>query len=365
MANVTVAENAGQAVLVLKKSAKASSYSKVRVYTVAGGSCPAGAFTPLDVTLTVGNSVLTMNQPLKIVDNQAAGGDCTVLVKLAAVRFASVQATPATVTVKDNETAPVTGKWVAAPLQVSGYAALKSQGTGGLVIKLAWSEMSNDADPAQRQRIWHGFYVADASGNFPPIIGTDYWTKYEFRWNESDILGLMPAAVAPATGMQPTYGDQVTALSACVGQTEPDALVPGAAYVVKGLRTHHDPATPTTPMNLPDTVVLNPVVPDGKHMGDGWFGLTVPMSCVQKSAPAMLLRAAAPLKTPTRPTGEVMVATRDCRDLFNAKNPANEDYNFISKGQAFSVTPAEPGAVFAVPLNRALGTVHASENCFR
>lgn len=479
IAGRVVAENVANPVLLtITKSAKATSYSKVRVYSVTGGTCAANRYKPLDVTLQFANNTLTQSAPFYVIDNSDVDGNCTVNVKISAVRFATIKTAQAQVQIRENDTAPppplpVTWKdcvteggvcyvvgtanvrygsgttWTAPrsvtgsiacdnatwgdplvgvskvcqtdgtvgsqpdpnPLPdpttkvcpdgsiipidqvcptvpvpngqwyqltgdpvVGGYAMPRNQGAccNGLIVQVSRTQWSNDADPTKRQLLYWGYYVSDPSGNFPPLVGTDYWTKYEFGgWTAADLWSVGLRAPAPAIGQMPTYGDTVKAIQACVGQTVPDALTVGQTYKVVGLQARTTPGRfDLYPYNLPEVAALNPTVDDGKHRGDGWYAYTVPMTCIQKAeaalGPPLLFRA--PEKAPTKllPNMPIATATKDCRDLFNAKNPQNEDYNMVVKGQRYGIQPAkEPGTVFAVPMNRALGTIHASENCFK
>lgn len=175
------------------------------------------------------------------------------------------------------------GNWIAAPLRVGGYAFLANQGTccKGAIFHINRTAMSNDADPTKRQLIYYGYFVQDETGNFPAT--NPFWKNYEFGgWQAKDLFGIEPLAIPPATGMRPTYGDTVVALQACVGRSVPDALTVGTRYKVMGLTVDLPVGGNSSQTDLPTGAHLNPEVDDGLHRGDGWWSLSVPLSCVQK-----------------------------------------------------------------------------------
>lgn len=79
-------------------------------------------------------------------------------------------------------------------------------------------------------------------------------------------------------------------------------------------------------------------------------------------------------QAPTKITADtpIMVATKTCHDLFDAaiaqrmadKNPG-EIRNMVVEGERYGVVETRiPGAVWAIPLNPALGTIKAAASCF-
>lgn len=87
-----------------------------------------------------------------------------------------------------------------------------------------------------------------------------------------------------------------------------------------------------------------------------------------------LALVAAPIEQPPRrsPDMPVKVATKTCRDLFDAaiaqrmadKSPG-ESRNMVVAGETYLVSPTKvPGAVWAIPTNLALGTIKAAASCF-
>lgn len=104
--SVIASEWAASVPVVIVKSAKASSYSKVSVRTV-DGTCKAGVdYKPVALTLTFGNSVLKQTVTVPLIDNATFnGGSCTFTLALTSVRFATIKAN-ATVIITENDTAP-------------------------------------------------------------------------------------------------------------------------------------------------------------------------------------------------------------------------------------------------------------------
>jgi hypothetical protein len=103
--NVSVMEDAGSAAVNLLKP-KSNSYSKVRLYTVDGTAKAGVDYHAVDVTLTLANSVLKVQQLIPILDNSTYQGDRKFTVKLTCVRFCTLAASTAVVTITDNEAAP-------------------------------------------------------------------------------------------------------------------------------------------------------------------------------------------------------------------------------------------------------------------
>lgn len=103
MAGRIVPENSGPVLLTVLKSNKVNSYSRVRVYTVPGGTCAASRYVPLDIVLQFGNTVLKQTTNLNLVNNSLVDGNCTIRVQLQALRFAIVPLTPASVQVRDDD----------------------------------------------------------------------------------------------------------------------------------------------------------------------------------------------------------------------------------------------------------------------
>lgn len=101
---LTVPEDVGTASLVVRKSAKAKSYSRVRVQTV---QTTCAGLAPLDVTLHYANSVLTQTAAVPVINNPAFTGDCEIQLKLSAVRYAVISTQFVRITVRDLQTAPV------------------------------------------------------------------------------------------------------------------------------------------------------------------------------------------------------------------------------------------------------------------
>lgn len=102
----TVSEVIGSAVVEIVKTDKSNSYSKVRAHTV-DGTCRAGVnYSPIDTTLTFGNSVLKMAVVVLLNDNTTYNGSCTFAVQLDPVRFATILKS-ATITLTDNEAPPI------------------------------------------------------------------------------------------------------------------------------------------------------------------------------------------------------------------------------------------------------------------
>lgn len=89
----------------------------------------------------------------------------------------------------------------------------------------------------------------------------------------------------------------------------------------------------------------------------------------------LLVMAVSTIEQPPKLTPEtpVMVATKTCHDLFDAAiaqrkadRQPGEIRNMVVAGQRYGVVPTRiPGAVWAIPLNRALGTVKAAASCFK
>jgi hypothetical protein len=100
--NVTVAENAPSAAVDLLKP-KASSYSKVRVQTVDGTAKAGVDYLPIDQTLTLANTVLKVEQLIPLIDNSTFQGTRSFTVKLTCVRFCTLKASTATVTITDDD----------------------------------------------------------------------------------------------------------------------------------------------------------------------------------------------------------------------------------------------------------------------
>jgi hypothetical protein len=76
--NVSVMEDAGSAAVNLLKP-KSNSYSKVRLYTVDGTAKAGVDYHAVDVTLTLANSVLKVQQLIPILDNSTYQGDRCVM----------------------------------------------------------------------------------------------------------------------------------------------------------------------------------------------------------------------------------------------------------------------------------------------
>jgi hypothetical protein len=90
-----------------------------------------------------------------------------------------------------------------------------------------------------------------------------------------------PPPPPPPSSGSITYGSIVTAVYACQGGLIPDLLVVGTDYKVVGLSvTRPAPGLDAPPGTKADGVILNPVVDDGVHRGDGYEGLWVPLQCV-------------------------------------------------------------------------------------
>lgn len=104
----TVAENGGSAAFVIHKSAKAKSYSQIRVETVDGTAKAGVDYTPVSTTVTFGNNVVQMAVPITIIDNSVYQGNRVFGVRLTPVRFATLKGSyePTTVTINDDEVAP-------------------------------------------------------------------------------------------------------------------------------------------------------------------------------------------------------------------------------------------------------------------
>lgn len=111
LGNVTVLENAGSVQLVIHKSAKANSYSKVTVQTVDGTAKAGVDYQPVNITITFGNSSIAQTVAVPIINNSAYQGSRSFTVKLVPVRFAAVTQAPATVTINDDERPVPTATW--------------------------------------------------------------------------------------------------------------------------------------------------------------------------------------------------------------------------------------------------------------
>jgi hypothetical protein len=79
-----------------------------------------------------------------------------------------------------------------------------------------------------------------------------------------------PAPPAPALG-------QALALSGCPALNRPESIIAGHLYEVAGFAGYSQPGDPPPPPGTQDIVILS----DGGHLGDGWFALYVPASCVR------------------------------------------------------------------------------------
>jgi hypothetical protein len=109
VASVTCPE-AGPCSVTVRKSAKASSYSKVRVTTTDGTALAGADYRAVDLTLTFANNQLQQTVAIPLIDDTAVEAREAFTVKLTAVRFA--QAGPAaTVTITDNDLAPAPIGW--------------------------------------------------------------------------------------------------------------------------------------------------------------------------------------------------------------------------------------------------------------
>jgi hypothetical protein len=98
-------EDAGTLQVTVTKSKKANSYSKVRVVSVDGSAHAGTDYQPVDVTLTFGNNVLTLNVPVPVINRSGYQADRDFQLKLIAVRNATV-GPPATIYLHDRESAP-------------------------------------------------------------------------------------------------------------------------------------------------------------------------------------------------------------------------------------------------------------------
>jgi hypothetical protein len=200
----TVLENAGSVGVDVLKSAKTTSYSKIRIRTM-DGSCKANVnYRPVDVTLTFGNTALKMTVPVGLIDNSAYGGACTFAVTLTPVRFAQVPGgyNPTTITVQDNEIAPPPPPtpatlWIASTFRPGGFAR----------CKLTVCVGNRPARDAVQGEIVNLIASGWSAGIFPPGgTGVKMWAAWPTNGETQALAGLRETdleAVAPAPGTQP------------------------------------------------------------------------------------------------------------------------------------------------------------------
>lgn len=261
VANLTVAENAGSATLVINKT-KANSYSKVTVQTIDGTAKANVDYKPVSTTITLGNNTTRYSLPITLLNNSTYQGTRSFTVKLTAVRFVSVQSTPATVTITDDESAmqtcpdgsiinadavcapatktcsdgivvnadqpcPTTSpQWVAAPLRAGGFARVTAVD--------AW----DIAGPGVGRQLQVGEIVAlyvHGSG-----ITYDNRTTYavhalsdggDGRAYGAKLEGVAPVGFQPALPDDWFYGILVTATATCPNMF--DATKPGVTQGVQ------------------------------------------------------------------------------------------------------------------------------------
>lgn len=158
--SITAAENAGTAPFVINKSAKATSYSKIRVQTVDGSAKAGVDYTPVDTTLTIANNTLHVTVPIPVINNSIYQGNRTFGVRLTITRNGVLKGAyePVTVTIADDEVAPPPP--TPCP-DGSIVAAGATCPTGGLAGE---KDIPDNFD---------GTNMLEATWNGPPVPGTD------------------------------------------------------------------------------------------------------------------------------------------------------------------------------------------------
>ena len=334
---MTVLDTAGTVQLVVRKSAKAKSYSRVRVHLLAS-TCVGIGGGMVDVTLHFANNTLTQSVAVPIPQVQ---GNCDLTLKLTAVRYATIATPTVNITVQDAAPAPE-------PTQKC---------PDGTIIPIS---MTCPAPPPID----------------PQPVGPDQFGRYLCP-GSTDIYALDPAncPVIPEGGIA-AYGSYVVATQPCVGSYIQTALVVGQRYLVvgnhKGVR-----AEPGKDPTVPSGYALNPATDNGLNRGDGHFGIWVPYSCARRELATTALRAATPTGIPQPPLAKlkaapIKVATQDCRNIFDENilrvtGVEPTKFSMVHKGKRYRVEPVpnRPGAVFAKPVTLGEGVSEVREACFQ
>ena len=217
-------------VLVLK-SAKAASYSRIQLDTVDDTAKAGTDFGPVHVLLTFGNNESSKTVLVPIIARPGYQGPRSFKVTITAKRFAKigtgstsvgitdsepapppVTTPPPTQTCWDGSTIPATSpcpiqplptpgpgtKWAVstAPIGLGSFVFTKpNQPQGccnGLIQQVVGTPvLSGDADPAKRQPLWLLQPYADPTGNFP-FTSSSYEATLQLSWPESDLQAVIP-----------------------------------------------------------------------------------------------------------------------------------------------------------------------------
>lgn len=169
--NVTVAENAPSAAIDLFKP-KASSYSKVRVQTVDGTAKAGVDYYPIDQTLTLANSVLKVETWVTIIDNSTPQPSRSFTLKLTCVRFCTLKASTATITITDDDVVappPAAVTWTHCANQgetcyLVGTETVRYGVTGHYFTKQATGSIVCDVGPFGGDPIYGTLKTCDADG---------------------------------------------------------------------------------------------------------------------------------------------------------------------------------------------------------
>lgn len=111
--DVTVLETTGSAQVVIRKSVKEHSYSKIQLQTVDGTAKAGVDYQAVSTVLTFGNSTLSESVPIQIIARAGYQGDRSFTAKLTCVRYCALGTSAITVTI--GETEQPSSTWVAAP----------------------------------------------------------------------------------------------------------------------------------------------------------------------------------------------------------------------------------------------------------